>query len=256
MNKEQHIIALRNYAGNITQTNVQMSLQANFSECFCMPLLNYMPNISILVFLPHKFPNLPPFIYLNGINFNIMGSIYFKEIFELNSSFIKPSVLPIWNVKSSLDSYMNGVIYIIYEVYKKEMLYIQSLNQKQQQVIYPNPQIPNQSSHHKKSNSQGQISQVQGQSIIGSNIPNHSLDNHAQSFSKKLDINNNSNNNNMSDDQFKQVISNDLKNRSLEELLLINNNVDNYVDALLVQHDEQNLKLIDEIETKKGKFFL
>lgn len=95
--------------------------------------------------------------------------------------------------------------------------------------------------------------QRKGSHSFNSPIKNNS-ENHQSILNNQNQIKELSDNNILiNEESYRNRINKDLDNRSIEDLLLIHNNIDNYIDSMFSDIDENNLKTINEILAKKGK---
>lgn len=246
MNRDQHIKNLLiSYSKNISHSDIPNNLNKSFfSSCFYLQSDN-LKNLRIYILLDTVFPNSIPYFMVCLSSGNILEIPSFLEILDQNF-IVKSSFLPIWNINSKLEKYTEDFLLKITPIYQK---YFNELNQKTQNQ---SSQIGGGNYNPNYFSSQQQFSRgSQGQ--IG--FPNNQQGSNTviKSQNNQQILQNENNISVLEESQYNNKLKQDLSNRSLDELLLINNNLENYIESLFTDYDSKNLELCNEVLKKKGK---
>lgn len=198
--------------------------------------LNRIENCSMNIYLTDQFPLSAPLVYIVP---RIEIGFYLDEMGRVRDSYLQ-----YWNINSTLTNCVKSLLLRLESQpqlenkgFNKQSTFEYSQNQPQVQMIQGQNQ----------SQSQGQGSwNNNNEQKVNINSQNLYNDNNIYSI-------NNVNNQKKSNES--QILQNDLSNKSIEELIYIYMNQDEYVYEFMKQYKENLNTLKDEVNKLHGKYY-
>mmetsp|Transcript_9455 Transcript_9455/g.9785 ORF Transcript_9455/g.9785 Transcript_9455/m.9785 type:complete len:369 (-) Transcript_9455:45-1151(-) len=243
--KDIHLNNIKKMFGNcISSSQLPSHLNSSeYSESYVIANLPMIANLRLFILLSPKFPTLSPNIFLSFVSGNILSCSSFANILD-KQGLIKQECMPLWNFRSSLDRHLEEIVKKLAIIHNEVFCNMNNVNSGNNNM---NQGRQGNNNSHGYSNS-GNMNAFNSGGVknISSNMNAISSNNNSVNRNEKLNV--------LEENEFKSKIESDLGNRSLEELLLISNNVNNYVDYLFVEQDSKNLEMCNQILTLKEEY--